>query len=89
MIAYDNLKGAFKEYELLNNRQFNLIEGLLRTSTYEEPMKAKIESERQGYSIDEAALCITALKNAQLDPVYETGTPSQTDLKNENIKGNF
>ena len=89
MIAYDNLKNTFKDYELLNTGQFNLIEGLLSTSTYEEPMKAKIEAEMQGYSIEEAALCITALKEAQLDSVHETGNPSQTDLKTTTIKDNF
>ena len=85
-IGYDNLKHTFKDFELLNSKQFNLIEGLLHTSTYEEPLKAKIEGEMTGYSVDEAAMCITALKESQLDPVTETGNYSQTDLKKHKIK---
>ena len=85
-VAYDNLKNTFKDFELITSDQFNLIESLLGTSTYEEPQKDVIEREMTGYSRDEASMCIEALYNNQLDPVTERGNPSQTELKNHKIK---
>jgi len=87
-VGYDNLKNTFKDFELISQGQFNLIEGLLTTSTYEEPQKEQIEQEMSGYSIEEAAMCITVLKENQLDHVKETGNYSATDIKNHKIQDN-
>ena len=85
-VSYDNLRDSFKDYEMITTSQFNTIESLLRTSTYEEPQKDQIEREMNGYTQEEARMCITALQSNQLDPVKESGNASQTDLKNHKIK---
>ena len=87
-IGYNNLADTFKDYELITTDQFNMIESLLSSSTYDEDQKSVIEREMSGYTQDEARMCITALQANQLDRVKETGTYSKTDLVNHKIKDN-
>lgn len=87
-VGYDNLKDTFKDHELITTDQFNLIESLLSTSTYDEDHRCNIEREMSGYTQDEASMCINVLYTNQKDPVKETGNYSATDLKNHKIQDN-
>ncbi|MCK5612897.1 hypothetical protein KAR91_64080, partial [Candidatus Pacearchaeota archaeon] len=87
-IAYDNLRNTFKDYEMITAAQFKYIESLIATSIYDEDQKSQIEREMDGYTQEEARICITDLKANQLDPVTESGTPSQKDLINHKLQDN-
>ena len=83
-ITYDNLRNTFKDYELITTSQSNMIEGLLSTCIYEEHVKEQIEREMSNYTMEEATMCIEALKENQIDP-KDRGNISQTELKNMEI----
>ena len=82
LIAYDNLINTFKDYELISFGQISTIEGLLRTSSYDEDQKCRIEREMNGYTVEEASRCIQVLSDNQLDPIKQRDSYSATDIVN-------
>lgn len=76
----------FTDYvELIDDRQRQYIESLIRSSSIDEVHRVNIERQYLYYTKDEADECIKYLKDNQQHPVFDRAAPSQTEIK-ETIK---
>ena len=76
----------FTDYvEMIDDRQRQYIENLIRSSSIDEVHRVNIERQYLYYTKDEADECIKYLKDNQQHPVFDRASPSQTEIK-ETIK---
>lgn len=82
-IGYDVLQNQFQDDDnLISQSQFAYIEGLIKTSSFDDDTKERLEMELTALTVSKVDDFIQNLELNQLDPITQGSNYSQTDIKN-------